>query len=57
MGAPEMAMTAEDKKWEIESDARSLVDAELVKKDSKRFKAAVAHIKKENSARTSAVKS
>ena len=54
MGVPEMPKS--DAQYKIEQDARSLVEAELIKKDSKRFKAAVAHIKKENSARASAVK-
>ena len=35
------AETAEDKKWKIESDLRSLVDAEEVKKDKKRYSAAM----------------
>ena len=48
--------TAEDKKWQIEQDAKTLVEGEMIRKDSKRFKAAVAHIKKENSARNLAVK-
>ncbi len=51
-----MAMTDEDKRWEIESDARSLVEAELVKRDLKRYKAAVAKIKEENAARADAIK-
>lgn len=51
-----MAMSDTDKKWQIEQDAKTLVEAELIRKDSKRFKAAVAHIKKENSAREKAVK-
>lgn len=42
--------------YQIESDARVLVDAEVIRKDSKRFNAAVAQIKKENAARSSAVK-
>jgi len=54
VGVP--TMTAEDKKWEIEADARTLVEAEMVRKDPKRFKAAVAQIKKENAARKTAVK-
>ncbi len=48
-------MDEDDKKWEIESDARSLVEAELVRSDSKRYKAAVAKIKEENAARKRAV--
>ena len=46
-----MAMTDEDKRWETEQDARSLVEAELVQGDPKRYKAAVAKIKEENEAR------
>lgn len=49
-------MPEDDKKWEIESDARSLVEAELVRNDSKRFKKATALIKKENKAREEALK-
>lgn len=44
-------MTDDDKKWEIEQDARSLVEAELVRQDPKRYKVAVAKIKEENKAR------
>ena len=50
------AMSEDDRKWEIESDARSLVEAELVRKDPKRFKKAVALIKKENAARKEAIR-
>ena len=56
MGVPEMATVDSDKKWQIEQDAKTLVEGELIRKDSNRFKAAVAHIKKENSARATAVK-
>lgn len=49
-----MAMTDDDRKWEIESDARSLVDTELIKGDPKRYKAAIAKIKEENAARKKA---
>ena len=51
--APIMAKT--NAQYEIENDARRLVEAEVIRKDPKRFKAAVALIKKENSARISAV--
>jgi len=34
------AMTAEDKKWRAESDARTLADAEAVKDDKERLEAA-----------------
>lgn len=47
-------MAESDDKWEIEADARSLVEAELVKRDPKRFKAAVAKIREENEARKAA---
>ena len=53
MGVP---MSEDDKKWEIERDAKSLVEAEVIRKDTKRYKAAVAQIKKENAARADAVK-
>jgi len=55
MSETEMAKT--EKEYQIESDARILVDAEIIKRDQKRHKAAVAQIKKENAARKSAVKS
>jgi len=42
--------------YQIESDARTLVEAELIKQDSSRFEKAIAQIKKENAARQSAVK-
>lgn len=51
---PIMAKT--NAQYDIESDARILVDAEIVRKDTKRFEKAVAQIKKENAARASAVK-
>jgi len=50
-------MAKTEKEYQIESDARILVDAEIIKRDQKRHKAAVAQIKKENAARKSAVKS
>lgn len=34
------AMAAQDKKWEAESDARTLSEAEAIKKDSARMKKA-----------------
>lgn len=49
-------MAKSDDQWEIEQDARTLVDAELIRKDSKRYKKAVAQIKKENAAREEALK-
>lgn len=47
---------AEDDKWEIEADARTLVEAELIRKDSKRYKKAITQLKKENAAREEALK-
>jgi len=54
MEGPVMAKT--EAQYEIENNARTLVDAEIVRKDTKRFNAAIAQIKKENEARESAVK-
>jgi len=51
-----IAMAKTDAQYEIENDARILVDAEVIKQDSKRFEKAIAQIKKENAARTNAVK-
>ena len=34
------SMTAEDKKWQAECDARTLADAEAIKKDEERLNAA-----------------
>jgi len=48
---------SEDEKWEIESDARTLVDAEVIKKDPKRYKKAVAKIKEQNAAGEEAIRS
>jgi hypothetical protein len=53
---PTVVETQEKAKWQAESDARTLVDAEMIKGDSKRFKAVITQIKKENKARQSAVK-
>lgn len=33
-------MSAEDKKWQAENDARTLAEAEVIKNDSSRLKAA-----------------
>lgn len=52
----EPAMTKSNEQYEIESDARILVDAALIKQDSKRHNKAIAQIKKENAARKSAEK-
>lgn len=49
-------MAKTDEQYQIESDARTLVDAEMIKRTPERHKKAVAHIKKENAARKSAVK-
>ena len=35
-----VGLTVADKKWQAESDARTLVDAELIKNDPKKMKAA-----------------
>lgn len=50
-----MKMTAEDKKWEVESDARTLREAEEIKVDSGRFKKAAAELKKQAEAARRAV--
>ena len=44
------AMTEENKKWQIESDARTLKEAEIIKADAKRVKPAQDYLKKELSA-------
>lgn len=49
-------MAKSEAEYAIESDARTLVEAELIKRDPKRYKAAVNQIRKENAARASAVK-
>jgi len=49
------AKVSEDKQWQIETDAKTLVEAEMIKQDSKRFNAAVQQIKYENKARKSAI--
>lgn len=36
-----------DDKWQAESDFRTLVDAEKIKNDEKRFKAAMKHAKEQ----------
>jgi len=35
------AITAEDKRWEAESDARTLMDSQVISSDKKRLAAAV----------------
>ncbi len=47
---------AKREQWEIEGDAHTLVEAEIIRKDSGRFKDAVAQLKKENKARKEAIK-
>jgi len=49
-------MAKTNAQYEIEADARTLVDAEVIRKDTKRYEKAVAQIKKENAARKEAVK-
>lgn len=49
-------MTKTDAQWEVEADAETLVNAEIIRKDAKRHDKAIAQIKKENSARKEAVK-
>ena len=48
--------TNSNNQWEIESDARTLVEAEIIRADSKRFKAAAAHQQKVNEAGEKAMK-
>ncbi len=43
-------MAKSDNDWEIESDARTLVDAEVIRKDPKRYKKAIVKIKEQNAA-------
>ena len=52
---PGAVMPKTDAQYQIESDARTLVEAEMIKRDSKRYEAAVKHIEKENEARKSAI--
>jgi len=49
-------MAKTEAQYAIEDDARTLVEAEMIRKDSKRHEKAIAQIKKENAARASAVK-
>jgi len=48
--------TDSDKKWQIEQDARTLVEAEVIRLDKNRFTAATNQITKEDKARQKAVK-
>lgn len=50
-----MEITAQDKKWETESDARTLREAEEIKAKPKRFKKAAAELKKQAEAARRAV--
>jgi len=49
-------MAKTEAQYAIENDARALVEAAIIKQDSKRHAKAIAQIKKENEARKSAVK-
>ncbi|KKN19340.1 hypothetical protein LCGC14_0946750 [marine sediment metagenome] len=51
-----MAKSKKRDQWEIEGDAHTLVEAELIKKDKGRFKDAVTQLTKENAARKEAIK-
>ena len=42
--------------WAVEADARTLVDAEIIRSDTKRFKAAAAYQQKVNEAGKEAMK-
>lgn len=49
-------ISKEEAQYKIEADARTLVEAEVIRREAKRFKAAINQIEKENAARRSAVK-
>ena len=51
------SMPEKDDQYQIESDARTLIEAEMIKRTPDRHKKAIAQIKKENAARKNAVKS
>lgn len=51
-----IAMAHTDAEYQIESDARTLVEAEIIRGDGKRFKAAAAHQQKVNEAGEKAMK-
>ena len=51
-----IAMPKTENQFQIESDARALVEAEIIRADSKRFKAAAAHQQKVNEAGEEAMK-
>lgn len=44
------AVRADDEKWRAESDARTLVEAENIRGDRKRLKAALAEVRKQREA-------
>ena len=53
-----MVLSAQDKKWQAENDARTLVDADVIKKDRTRLSAATKAAKimaKEEKARSTAM--
>ena len=47
-------MPKTDQQFQIEQDARALVEAELIRQDKKRFIAATNHLSKEDKARAKA---
>jgi len=49
-------MAKTNAQYEIENDARTLVDAQIIRNDPKRLKAAAAHQEKVNKASQEAVK-
>ena len=50
------SMTKSNEQFAAEQDARSLVEAEVIRKDTKRFGRATAELKKQNEAATEAMK-
>ena len=48
--AKEKSMAAQEKEWQAEGDLRTLVDAEKIKKDPARMKAAMAKAKEQKTA-------
>lgn len=49
-------MAPSDDEYRIKEDARTLIEAEMIRKTPARKKSAIAYIQKENAARASAVK-
>ncbi len=47
---------AKREQWEIEQDARTLIDAKVIEGDDKRYKDAVKEIKRQNAAGEAAIK-